>query len=96
MVLQSVFAAVDGGNDDTDHLALRPRQGRFAIHQRFVKMHVIDQRSRMQAVDLHNVIDLTAPDVARSLISPLQLAGRGSFGHSINPCYAFWRRIHCS
>lgn len=74
MMLQSVFAAIDSGDDDADHLALRPRQGRIANHQRFVKMQMVDQRRRMQAVDLHDVIDFAALGVAGSLICPFQFA----------------------
>ena len=69
MMLQSVFAAVDGGYHNADHLALYPGQWRFAVHQSLVEMHVIDKRRRMQAVDLHDVIDLAAFGVSGAAIS---------------------------
>ena len=42
MMLQSVFAAVDGGDHHADHLTLHARQRGFAEHQRLVEMEVID------------------------------------------------------
>lgn len=85
MMFQSVFAAVDGGDDDADQLALRPRQGRVAKHQRLVEMQVINEGSRVQAVDLHDVIDLSALGVSRPLIGAFQFASRVGFGHGFNP-----------
>ena len=71
MMLQSVFAAIDGRYHDADHLALYPGQGRFAVHQGLVEMHVIDERCRMKAVDLHDVINLAALRVSSAAVSSL-------------------------
>ena len=68
MMLQSVFAAIDGRYHDADHLALYPGQGRVAVHQGLVEMHVIDERCRMKTMDFHDVIDLAALGVSSAPI----------------------------
>ena len=84
MVLQSVFAAIDGGNDDSDHLALSPAQWRLGVHQCLVEMHVIDQRCGMEAVDLHDVIDISAFWVAGAFVGPAAIAPAASASATVS------------
>ncbi len=58
-MLYSVVAAIDGRNDDGDHLPLRPAQRRTAAHQVRIQIIMRLHRLGVQAVDGQDVVDST-------------------------------------
>ena len=72
MVAQSVVAAVDSGNDHADHFSLGACQRGVAIHQGFVEVQMINERWRIQTVNLHDVVDFARFRIGGAAISTLQ------------------------
>ena len=87
MMPQSVLTAVDGRNNHANQLALYARQWGLSKHQGLVKVQVIDQRIGIQAVNLHDVIDLPGFGSAGTTIRALERAGGVGFGHGLYPGY---------
>ena len=73
----SIETMIGPGNDRGQHLALGPREPRFAAHRRQIKVHRRPQRAWVQALHRENIENLPG-SCHRLLILGLQFAG--SFG----------------
>lgn len=85
MVLQSVDAVVERGDHRADHLALRAAERPTPVHQRHVKLLVIEHRLRVQAVNLHDVIDFARLAIPAGLVGGLHIASSLFLGNRFDP-----------